>query len=120
MRSLEPAILPGSTRHFARSPTVLKAQTSILRAGVDVATVDESVAADDGNYAAGSVENSAGYVAVVKMDESVACVQRTGADVDSNSYAAAAAAVQFPRGPTDAAVQHPRRGSCCHPSDDRC
>ena len=46
---------------------------------------------------------------VVKVNESVACVQRTGADVDSNCHAAAAAAVQSPCG-----------GSCCHPSDDRC
>ena len=109
MRSLGLAILPGSTRHFARSPTVLQPQTLVLRAGVDVATVDESVAVDDRNYAAGGVANSADYVAVVKMDESLACVQRTGADVDSNCHAAAAAA-----------VQHPRRGSCCHPSDDCC
>ena len=100
---------------------VLQAQTLVLRAGVDVATVGESVAADDKNYAAGGVANSADYVAVVKVDESVACVQRTGADVDFNSHAAAAAAaVQFPRGPTAADVQHPRRGNCWHPSDVRC
>ena len=116
MRSLGPAILPGSTRHFSRSPTVFQAQTLALRAGVDAATVDESVAADDRNYAAGGVANSADYAAVVKMDESVACVQRTGANVDSNCHAAA---VQFPRGFTAAAVQHPRRGYFCHPSDDR-
>ena len=75
MRSLGPAILSGSMRHFALSPTVLQAQTLVLSAGVDVATVDESVTADDRNYAAGGVANSADYVAVVKVDESVACVQ---------------------------------------------
>ena len=76
---------------------------------MDVATVDESVAADDRNYAAGVVANSADNVAAVKVKESVACVQRTGVEFDSNCHAAAAAAVQFPR-----------RGSSCHPSDDRC
>ena len=98
MRSLEPSILPGSTQHFARSPTVLQAQTLVLRAGVDVTTVDVSVATNDRNYAASGVANSADYVAVVKVDESVACVQQTGPDVDSNCNAAAAA-VQFPAGP---------------------
>ena len=111
-------ILPGSTQRFTRSLTVLQAHTLVLRAGVDAATVDESVAVDDRDYAAGVVANSADYVAVVKVDESVVCVQRTGADVDSNCHATAAAAGdQFPRGPTAAAVQLP---SCCHPSDDRC
>ena len=66
--------------------------------------MDESVAADDRNYAGGGWANSADYVAVVKVDESVACVQRTEADIDSICHTAAAAAVQFPRGPTSAAV----------------
>ena len=65
---------------------------------VAVVTVDESVAADGGDYAADGVANAVDYVAVV---------QGTGADVDSSCHAAAAA-VQFPRGPTTAAVQHPR------------
>ena len=127
MRSMGPVIVLGTTWRSARSPTALQAQTLVLRAGVDGVPVDESVAADDGNYAAGGVANSADYVAVVKMDESVAAderdyaadsvanlvdyvagVQRTGAggaDVDSNCHAA---------------VQHPGRGNRCHPSDDRC
>lgn len=75
----------------ARSPTVLQAQILDLRAGTDVATVDVSVAAGDTNYAAGVVASSAGGVAVVKRDESVACVQRTWVDVGSNCTSAAAA-----------------------------
>ena len=74
MRLLGPAILPGSTWHFARSPTVLQAQTLVLRAGVDVATVDESVAANDRNYAAGGVANSADYVDVIKKGERKRCL----------------------------------------------
>ena len=124
---MEPVIPLGTTWRSARSPTALQAQTSVLRAGVDGVAVDVRIAADDGNYAAGGVANSADYVAVVKVDESVAAderdyaadsvanvvdyvagVQRTGArvaDVDSKCHAA---------------VQHPRRGNRCHPSDDRC
>ena len=127
MRSMGLVILLGTTWRFARSPTALQAQTLVLRAGVDGVTVDESVAADDGNYAAGGVATSVDHGAVVKVDESVAAderdyatdsvenvvdyvagVQRTGAgeaDADSTCHAA---------------VQHPRRGNRCYPSDDRC
>ena len=138
MRSLGPVILLGTTWRFARSPKAHQAQTLVLRAGVDVVTMDESDAADEGDYAAGGVTNVFDYVAVVTVDEnvaadegdyaadgaanavdSVAAAQGTGADVDSNCRAAAAA-VQPPRGPTAAAVQHPGRGNRCHPSDDRC
>ena len=116
----------GTMRRSTRSPTVLQAQTLVLRAGVDVVAVDESVAVDGGNHAADGVDNFADYVAVVKVDESVAAderdyaadsvanivdyvagVQRTGAGgagVDSNCHAA---------------VQHPLRGNRCHPSNDR-
>ena len=120
MRSMGPVIFLGTTWRSARSLTALQAQTLVLRAGVDVVAVDESVAVDGGNHAADGVDNYADYFAVVKVDErdyaadSVANVvgyvgvQRTGAggaDVDSNCHAAA---------------QHPRRGNRCHPSDDRC
>ena len=98
----------------------------VLRAGVDVVAVYESVAVDGGNHAADGVDNSADYFVVVKVDESIAAderdyaadsvandvdyvagVQRTGAkgDVDSNCHAV---------------VQHPHRGNRCHPSDERC
>ena len=117
VRSLGPVVLLGATWRSAHSPTALQAQTLVLRAGVDVLTVDESVAADDRSYAAGGVENSTDYVAVVKVDESVAAderdyaadsvanvvdyvagVKRTGAcDADSKWNAAAATTVQFPR-----------------------
>ena len=60
----------------ARSPTVLQAQTLVLRAGVDVVAVDESVPVDGGNYADDGVDNSADYVAVVKVDEIVAADER--------------------------------------------
>ena len=76
MRSMGPVILLGTTCRSARSPTALQAQTLVLRAGVDGVTVDESVAADDGNYAAGRVASSAGYAAVVKVDGSVAADER--------------------------------------------
>ena len=73
----------------------LQAQTLVLRVSGDV-TVDESVAADKGDYAGGGVANAA---------DSVAVAQGTGADVGNlNCDAAAAAAVQLPRGPTAAAV----------------
>ena len=73
MRSMEPVILLGTTWRSVRSLTVLHAQNLVLRAGVDGVTVDESVAAHDGNYAAGDVANSADYVAVVKVDERKRC-----------------------------------------------
>ena len=93
-----------------RSPTVLQAQTLVLRAGVDVVEMDESVAVDGGNHAADGVDNAA---------VSAAAAQGTGADVGDSNCHAAAAAVQLPRGPTAAAVQPPRRGNRCHPSVDR-
>ena len=62
-------ILLGTTWRSARSPTALQAQTLVLRAGLDGVTVDESVAADDGNYAAGGVANYADYVAVCSSEQ---------------------------------------------------
>ena len=72
VRSMGPVIFLSSTCRSARSPTALQAQTLVLRAGVDVIAVDESVAVDRGNHAADGVDNSATYFAVVKVDESVA------------------------------------------------
>ena len=77
-----PVILLGSTWRSARSPTALRAQNLVLRAGVDGVMVHESVAADDGNYAVDGVVNYADYVSVVKVDESVAADERNYA-VDS-------------------------------------
>ena len=80
--------------------------------------MDESVAGDGGDYPAGGVANSADNVAVVTVDESV--------PADEGGYAAggvenaAVSVAQLPRRPIAAAVQHPRRGNRCHPSDDRC
>ena len=127
MRSIGPVIFLGTTWCSARRPTALHAQTLVIRAGVDVVAVDESVAVDGRNHAADGVDNAADYFAVVKVDESVAAderdyaadsvtnvvgyvagVQRTGAggaDVDSSCHAA---------------VQYPRRKNRCHLSDDRC
>ena len=106
MRLLGAAILLGSSRRFARSPTVLQAQTLVFLAGVDVVTVNASVAADEGNYAA----------------VSAAAAQVTGADAGDSNCHAAAAAVQLPRGPTAAAVHFPRGSAAAavQPSDDRC
>ena len=103
MLSLGPVILLGTTWRSDRSPTTLQAQTLVLRAGsVDAATVGESVAADEGGYAAGGVKISAVSVAVQPPRGPIA------------------AAVQPPRGPTATVVQHPRRENRCHSSDDRC
>ena len=76
VRSLGPVINSGMMWRSARSPTVLQAQTLVLRAGVDVVAVDESVAVDEGNHAADGMDNSADYFAVVKVDESVAADER--------------------------------------------
>ena len=92
--------------------------------------MDENVAADDGDYAAGGLANVADYVAVVTVHESVAAdegncaadgvanaadyvavAQGTRADVVDSNCHGTAAAVQCPRGPTAAAVQSPRRSS---------
>ena len=125
MRSMGPVIFLGTTRRSARSPTALQAQTLVLRAGVDVVAVDESVAVDEGNHAADGVDDSANYFAVVKVDESVAANERdyAGDRVDNAAISAAAAqgtGADVGDSNCHAAVQHPRRGNCCHPSDDRC
>ena len=67
---------------------------------MDVVTRDGSVAADEGDYAAGRVANAA---------DSVAAAQGTGANIGDSNCHASAAAVQLPPGPTAAAVQ-PSRG----------
>ena len=76
---------------------------------MDVVTGDESVAVDEGDYAAGRVANAA---------DSVAAAQETGADIGDSNCHASAAAVQLPPGSTAAAVQRSRRGNRCHPSVD--
>ena len=65
-----------TTRRSFHTPTALLAQTLVLPAGVDVATVDGSVAADEGNNDTGGVANAAGYVA---------SAQGTGADVGNSN-----------------------------------
>ena len=89
--------------------------------------MDESVAVDGGNHAADGVDNSADYVAVVKVDESVAADERDyAADSVANvvDYVAGVQRIGAGGAGVDsnchAAVQHPRRGNRCHPSDDRC
>ena len=69
-------IFLGTTWRSARSCTALQVQTSVLRAGVDAVTVDESVAADEGYYAAGGMTSAA---------DSVAAAQGNGADVDDSN-----------------------------------
>ena len=127
MRSMGPVTFLGTTWRSARCPTALQAQTLVLRAGVDVAAVDEGVAVDGGNHAADGVDNSADYFAVVKVDESVAANEREyAADSVANAVVYIAGVQRAGAGGADvdsnchAAVQHPRRGNRCHPSDDRC
>ena len=93
MRSLGPVIFLGATWRSARSSTALQAQTLVLSAGVDVVTVDESVADDERGYAADGVANTA---------DCVTAAQGTGAYIgDSNRHAAAAAAAgHLSRDPT--------------------
>ena len=69
-------ILLGTTWRSARSCTALQVQTSVLRAGVDAVTVDESVAADERYYAAGGMTSAA---------DSVPAAQGNGADVDDSN-----------------------------------
>ena len=77
--------------------------------------MDESVAADKGDYAADGAANAADYISVITVDEIVAAdegyhagdgvanaadyvaVRKTGADVVDFNCHAAAAAVQPPR-----------------------
>ena len=128
MRSLRPVIFFGTTWRSARSLTALQAQSLVLRVSVDVATVDESVAADKRDPADGRVASG---------DGSVPAAQETGADlVGSNRHAAATAAVtvghllhgftaavpaadRHPHGATAAAVLLPCQMSHRHPSIDR-
>ena len=65
-----PVIRVGTPWRFARSSTTLQAQTLVLRVVADVLTVDENVAADEGDYAFCGVANTSDYVAVVTVDES--------------------------------------------------
>ena len=71
-----PVICLGTPWRFAQSPTILQVETLVLRVGVDVVTVDESVIADEEDCAACSVANTAGYVAFVTGDENVAADER--------------------------------------------
>ena len=62
---------------FSRSPSaLLQAQTLALHAGVDIVTVGERLAVDEGDSAAGGVTNAAGFVA---------SAQESGADVGDST-----------------------------------